>query len=140
MYEFGAQQQIRGDHHAVWSTWTDMNRFPEWDPREVSTSLNGPFGVGTTVDSKQRGNPGGTSTITEVTPESSWTVESPLPGGKLVIDHLLSSDGDGRLTVAKRYIVSGPLTPLFRFWYGPRVRKSLPASFCAREAEAARRG
>ncbi len=136
MYEFGAQQTIHGDREAVWATWTDPDRFPEWDPREIRTSLNGPFAVGSTIDSKQKGNPGGVATITEIQPREKWTAESGLPGGKLVIEHLLSEVSDGEMTVSKRYIASGPLSVLFRFWYGPRVCRALPATFSALEAAA----
>lgn len=65
---------------------------------------------------------------------------SPLPGGSLVIDHLLAQAGDGEVTVTKRYDVTGPLGLLFRVYYGPKVRGAMPASFAALEAEAARRG
>jgi hypothetical protein len=68
-----------------------------------------------------------------------WTAESPLPGGKLVIDHELEPL-EGGVIARKRYQVHGPLTIIFRLWYGPRVRRALPASFAALEREAARRG
>lgn len=28
---------------AVWSVWTDIDRFPAWDPREQHNRLDGPF-------------------------------------------------------------------------------------------------
>lgn len=140
MFTFEAQQRIHGDRDAVWATWTDPDRFPEWDPREERTSLSGPFAVGSTIDSKQKGNPGGVATITEVLPRQKWTAESGLPGGKLVIEHLLSQEGDGDIIVSKKYVASGPMSVLFRCWYGPRVRRALPETFSALEREAASLG
>lgn len=136
MYQFGAEQTVTGDIDAFWAVWTDLPRFPTWDPREEETRIDGPFEVGTTTWSKQRGNPGGPATIVDVDKPRKWTVESSLPGGKLVIDHLLEEVEPGRVRVSKRYEVHGPLTVLFRLYYGPRVRKALPRTFSALEAEA----
>lgn len=140
MYVFGGEMVIGGDIGAVWAVWTDMERFPEWDPREEETRLDGAFGPGATGYSRQRGNPGGPFTVTIVEPERRWTAESPLPGGRLVIHHLLEPAGGNRVRVAKRYEVHGPLIPLFRCYYGPRVRRALGGTFAALETEAARRG
>jgi polyketide cyclase/dehydrase/lipid transport protein len=139
MYSFGDARTVDGEPGAVWAVWSDPHRFPEWDPREERTRLDGPFAVGSSVDSKQRGNPGGVATITAVEPGVNWTVESPLPGGRLTIDHRVEPAGPGRVRVSKSYEVTGPLTVLFRSWYGPRVIRSLPASFEALGAEARRR-
>ena len=57
-----------------------------------------------------------------------------------MINHVLRQVGPGRVEVRKQYDVHGPLTLLFRLWYGPRVRTSLAGTFSALEAEAARRG
>jgi hypothetical protein len=92
------------------------------------------------VWSKQKGSPGGESTITRIDSPRCWTAESSLPGGRLAIDHELEPAGSGRVIARKRYQVHGPLTVLFRLWYGPRVRRALPASFIALEQEAACRG
>jgi uncharacterized protein YndB with AHSA1/START domain len=140
MYSFECSKTVTGDVSAMWAVWADPDRYPEWDPRELRTRLSGPFAPGGTIDSKQKGNPGGTATITLVEPEHRWRAESPLPGGKLVIDHELTPAGPGQVRVAKRYEVTGPLRLLFRLYYGPRVSAALPASFDALAAEAARRG
>ena len=57
-----------------------------------------------------------------------------------MIDDLLEPSEGGGTVIAKRYDVTGPLSLLFRAWYGPRVRRALPASFAALGAEASRRG
>ena len=40
----------------------------------------------------------------------------------------------------QRYAVTGPLGLLLRLYYGPKVRRAMPATFAALEAEATRRG
>jgi hypothetical protein len=139
MYVFGDEKLISGDIAAIWTAWTDMERFPEWDPREEETRLDGPFAVGTTGYSKQRGNPGGPFRLTIIEPRRQWTAQSGLPGGELVIHHLMEEAGESRVKVAKRYEVHGPLVPLFRFYYGPKVRRALEGTFAALEREAAAR-
>ena len=138
MYVFENELTVDGDVAKLWAVWTDLPRFPDWDPREQVTRINGPFAVGTTVFSKQAGTPAGESTITVIEPPRRWTVESPLPGGKLAIEHRLAPKDDGRVTVSKRYEVHGPLTLLFRVYYGPRVRKAMLGTFHALGTEAAR--
>ncbi len=138
-YVFGDELVIDAEPDWVWDVWTDLASFPRWDPREERTEPRGPFAVGTTVWSKQRGNPGGESIITAIEPHRRWTAESPLPGGRLVIDHLLEPAGAGRVKVAKRYEVHGPLVVLFRLYCGPRVRRALPETFRALQRESAQR-
>lgn len=144
MYSFMSSSTIDAPPDAVWAVWSDPDRFPQWDPRELRTRLNGPFAVGSTIDSKQQGIPGGTATITAVEPGRRWTATIPLPGGRLLIDHLLDPLGHACATVRKRYDVTGPLGLLFRIYYGPNVRRTMPSSFDALEvrsrAVAATRG
>ena len=140
MYEFGDEQILQGDIDKLWAVFTDFARFPEWDPREELAEIDGPFVPGATIRSKQKGNPGGTGKLTRVESPTRWTGESPLPGGKLVIDHFLEPVGDGKVKVTKRYQVHGPLTVVFRLYFGPRVRKSISTTLTALEQEAQRRG
>ncbi len=131
MYSFIITATIDAPVDAVWAVWSDPDRFPRWDPRELRTQLNGPFAIGSTIESKQKGIPGGTATITAVETGRRWTVTCPLPGGRLVIDHLIDLTGDETVTVHKRYDVTGPLVPLFRAYYAPKVLRAMPASFAA---------
>ena len=42
-----------------------------------------------------------------------WQVQTPLPGGTLVIDRRIDDLGDGRLKLSKRYVASGPVVLAF---------------------------
>ena len=46
--------------------------------------------------------------------------------------------GDGQVWVSKRYVATGPISLAFRCWFGPSIRRAMPASFTALAAEAAR--
>ncbi|MFT4297068.1 MAG: SRPBCC family protein [Micropruina sp.] len=140
MYSFSSTQTLDAPVEKVWSVWSDPDSFPRWDPREEHTELTGPFAVGSTIRSKQRGIPQAEMVLTGVTPGERWTISSPLPGGRLTIDHVLIAEAAGRTSVTKAYEVTGPMGLLFRCYFGPIVRKAMPDTFRALEAEALRRG
>jgi hypothetical protein len=137
-YTLDIEMTTAADGAALWQAWTDMERFPSWDPREEETSLDGPFQAGTTGWSKQRGTPRSPITITAVIPRRHWQVETPLPGGKLVIDHQMDEAGDGLVRLVKRYAAYGPMAVAFRLYYGRKIRREMPDSFAALAAEANR--
>jgi len=68
-----------------------------------------------------------------------WVAESPLPGGKLVIDHELTPAGTRTGTGDQALRRDRSVACVFHFYYGPRVAASLPASFDALAVETARR-
>jgi hypothetical protein len=138
-YELDVAAVIHADAAAAWSVWTDIDRFPSWDPRERRNRLDGPFAVGTTGSSKQKGAPGGSYTICRIEPGRSWQATSTLPGGALTIDHRVEDLAGGQVRVSKRYVATGPMALAFRWWFGPAIRRAMPASFTALAAEAARR-
>ncbi len=131
---------LNADIAQVWDAWADMAAYPSWDPREEETRLDGPFATGTTGWSKQKGGRAGSSfVLTLVEPISRWVNELPLPMGRLVIDHHLQSLGDGQVLVRKTYTAHGPLSVLFALHFSRGIRREMPATFEALEAEALRR-
>lgn len=128
--EFDATARIPAPPARVWEVWTDLARYPDWDPREESLTLDVPFGEGATGSSKQVGSPANTFTITDVVPGSAWTTRCALPGGELAMRHELVADGDGTL-VTKHYRVSGPFSLPFRLFFAPTVKRSLPGTLAA---------
>ena len=140
MYAIDCTATVRGSLTDIWNTWSDMAAYPAWDPREESIRLDGPFEAGTTGFSKQVGpRPGSPFRITRVDAPTGWTNESPLPGGKLVIDHTLTEGTDGTVHLIKHYEAYGPMSVLFRLIFARAIRAQAPGTFEALEAEAARR-
>jgi hypothetical protein len=135
MYTLNFTRTMKANPDAVWQILTDMPRYPEWDPREAETRLDGPFAAGVTGWSKQHGNPGGPFTITEVVPGERFTGEPGMPLGKLVIVNRIEPLADGTVRVGKQYTVSGPMTLLFRLYFARKIRQSMPAHFDALEQE-----
>jgi hypothetical protein len=139
MYEFSAQAEITADAESVWAVVADVDGWPAWDPHEQDARLDGPFAPGTTGWSKPNGGPATDWTITEVDPLRSWASECGLPGGKIAGRNTFEPRAGGKLRCVKTVRVYGPLAPLFRFYFGRRMRADMLKTFAALEREAARR-
>jgi hypothetical protein len=137
MYEIKAEMTINADLAAVWQLVTDVPNWPAWDPHEEGARLDGDFVVGTTGWSKPHGGPATEWTITDVVDKRKWSSECPLPGGKLTGDNLFEPV-DGGVRCTKIVHVRGPLVPLFRFYFGKRIKRDMLKTFAAMEQTAAR--
>jgi hypothetical protein len=96
--------------------------------------LDGPFEAGVSGWAKQRGNLGGTFTITEVDAGRRWVTECPVPLGKVIFDHSLEPVGGGRVRVVKRVGVQGGFGPLLRL-FAPKMRREIAESLAALERQ-----
>jgi len=95
--------------------------------------------AGTTGFSKQVGQrPGTTFGLTRVEPRTRWTNQTPLPGGRLLIDHRLVPQVHGTVRLVKRYEAYGPMSLAFRLFFARGIPAEMPATFAALAAEAAR--
>lgn len=132
MYLFECEATFTADPAAVWKVWTDVARWPEWDVSKEIARLDGPFEPGVCGWAKQRGNLGGSFTITAVEDGRHWVTECPVPFGKVLFDHLLEPIADGRVRVVKRVEVQGGFGPLFRL-LAPKIRREIAESLVALE-------
>ncbi len=119
---------IQADPAAVWQAWRP--RFQKRPPEEEARNLNlYPLGYGLKVP----------VTLVAVNEMKNWTVEHSLPRGKLVVDHWMIPLGDGRVSVGKRYDVSGPMSVAYRLFFARKFRESWPEAIAALERDANRR-
>ena len=130
MYLFECEAMFQAGPDAVWKLWTDVARWPEWDVSKEIARLDGPFEPGASGWAKQRGNLGGSFTITAVEPGRRWVTECPLPLGKVIFEHLLEPVAEGRVRVVKRAEVQGGLGSLL-WLLAPRMRRDTDASLAA---------
>ena len=130
MYLFECEAMFQAGPDAVWKLWTDVARWPEWDVSKEIARLDGPFEPGSCGWAKQRGNLGGSFTITAVEPGRRWVTECPLPLGKVIFEHLLEPVAEGRVRVVKRAEVQGGLGSLL-WLLAPRMRRDTAASLAA---------
>ncbi len=130
MYLFECEATFEAEPDAVWRVWTDVARWPEWDVSKEIARLDGPFQPGVCGWAKQRGNLGGSFTITAVEAGRRWVTECPVPLGKVVFDHVLEPVAEGRVRVVKRVGVQGGSAPLILLFV-PRMRREITESLAA---------
>jgi Polyketide cyclase / dehydrase and lipid transport len=130
MHLFECEATFEADPDAVWKLWTDVARWPEWDVSKEIAQLDGPFEPGVQGWARQRGNLGGSFTITAVDTLRRWVSECPVPLGKVVFEHTLEPVAGGRVRVVKRAEVLGGAGPLLLL-FAPRMRRDTAESLAA---------
>jgi Polyketide cyclase / dehydrase and lipid transport len=130
MHLFQCEATFAAEPDAVWKLWTDVARWPEWDVSKDIARLDGPFEPGISGWAKQRGNLGGSFTITVVEAGRRWVTECPVPLGKVVFDHVLEPLAGGQVRVVKKVEVQGGCGPLLRL-FAPRMRRDIAESLTA---------
>jgi hypothetical protein len=135
MYEISSTAVVDGEPEQVWAVLTDVARWPDWDPHEQAARLDGPFAAGSVGWSKPHGAPAATWRLTEVLAGRRWASECSLPGGTLRGVNTVEPAGPGRTVCTKTMRVTGPLVPLFRIWFGPRIRRDLARTWTALQSE-----
>jgi hypothetical protein len=115
MYLFECEATFEAEPDAVWKVWTDVASWPEWDVSKEIAELDGPFEPGARGWARQRGNLGGSFTITMVDAGRRWVTECPVPMmGMVTFDHSLQPLAGGRVRLVKRAEVHGGAGPLLR--------------------------
>jgi hypothetical protein len=132
MYLFECEATFEAEPDAVWKLWTDVARWPEWDVSKEIAQLDGPFEPGACGWAKQRGNLGGSFTITAVDAGRRWVTECPIPLGKVIFDHSLEPAGEGRVRIVKSVEAQGGFGPLLRL-FAPKMRRDIAESLAALE-------
>ena len=134
MYLFECEATFEAEPAEVWKVWTDVERWPEWDVSKEIARLDGPFQPGASGWAKQRGNLGGSFTITVVDDGRRWVSECPVPMGKVVFDHVLEPVDGGRVRVVKRAEVHGGFASLLLL-IAPKMRRETARSLAALERQ-----
>jgi hypothetical protein len=134
MYLFECEVTFEAEPAQVWKVWTDVERWPEWDVSKEIARLDGPFQPGACGWAKQRGNLGGSFTITVVDDGRRWVSECPVPMGKVVFDHVLEPVAGGRVRVVKKVEVQGGFSSLLLL-FAPKMRREIARSLAALERQ-----
>jgi uncharacterized protein YndB with AHSA1/START domain len=135
MWTFEYRHPTTAAPQVVWSLWTDVALWPEWDVDLDVVTLDGDFGVGTTGTLKPKGMDGFPFTITRAEPDRGYTDETPLPGAVLRFDHDLLPAEDG-IVIRQRVTMDGPAANEYFEQLGGKIILDVPAAL-ARLAEKA---
>ncbi|MEV5432355.1 SRPBCC family protein [Streptomyces sp. NPDC052701] len=141
MYAFEESDAIDATLDAVWQTVSDVPSWATWDPHVLQCGFDGPFEPGSggwTISrlvSRQRGY----FKLVKVEDKRSYTTESPMPGGKMLIINAYREAGPDRVEVSRRVEVYGPFTPVFRLFWAKAFQGDTRSTFEALGQEARRR-
>ena len=110
----------------IWAVWTDINNRPAWDLDTEWAELKGPFKEGAVFRFKPKGGPRLSMTITEATPNVSFTDCYKCPFAKLYGIHFMKQTEEGlQITVSIK--ITGLLGFLLRKIIGEKVAADVPA-------------
>ena len=111
----------------VWRVWSDVNRWPEWNPDMKESRLDGPLKLGATgmINTKSGGKHD--VVVTHFQDGRSFELESTtLPGTKMAIRATIAPSGAGTL-ISQGFEPRGLLAPLL----GPMMSGQILKTFKA---------
>jgi uncharacterized membrane protein len=112
--EFETTAEIDAPRQIIWSTWADVERWPEWTTTVTwAQRLDGStWAPGTRTHIKQPRLPALVWQITELNPGESFTWQAAIGGIRTVATHRLSPASGGRVAVTLGIRQSGLLAPV----------------------------
>ena len=125
--KFEQSIDISAKPETVFSTYTNVSKWPEWDSELEAASIDGDFIVGTFGKVKPKGDSECKIELTEVTQNRSFAMECRLPLCKMHFIHLMTPIESGTKVVNK-VVFTGLLSPLFGRLIGKEINKGLPDS------------
>ncbi len=124
--DYEATIDIAADPDRVWSTWIDVERWPEWTQSVVTARLldDGEFGVGSRARLKQPKLPAAVWQVTEAEPGRSfvWVTRS---GGLTMVASHVAEPAAGGVTAQLTFEITGPMSGLVGRLLGRRIRTYL---------------
>jgi carbon monoxide dehydrogenase subunit G len=111
----------------VWAVMADVERWPEWTEsmKSVERLDSGEFGVGSKAKLKIRRSPNANVwTVTELTPNRSFSWETNSGGVKGIATHVIEPDGNAS-KVTLTVDLSGIVATLFGQMIGGQSRKNV---------------
>jgi hypothetical protein len=109
----------------VWQTLIDVQNWHQWDTELIEASLEGSFMVGAKGTLKPKTGPKLKFYISEIIPNQSYTFNTVMPIGELVIKRTIIAENDG-VHFTDDIAFTGFLKYIFGFMLGGQFRKVLP--------------
>ncbi len=115
--------EVDAPRRQVFSLYADVGSWPAWDSETLAVQLPA-LRPGASGWLKPRQGPKANIRVSEVTPDTSFTVESRLPLCRMQFGHELDGE-EGRTIVTHWVRFTGPLAPLFRRLIGRDIDRTL---------------
>jgi len=136
--EYGTSVETSAAADRVWSIWSDMSTWGDWNPNVSTMEWNGGFASGTTGVMNTRAGQHHQMKLLDVVPGRSFALEtSVIPGTTFRFNCRIEPEG-GKTRISQHVQVKGPLGFL-GFMFGPQVSAEFGTLLgnLAKKAEAA---
>lgn len=120
-YRFSHTDSTTAAAARIWQLWTDVDNWKQWDKGLQSSTLNGAFVTGAKGSLLPDKGPRSQFVLTEVIPGRSYSFETRIPFGRLVISRTLAEKENKTF-----FTHTVTLTGLLRKVLGKRYKAMLP--------------
>jgi hypothetical protein len=124
-HHFSFTIAINNDLNKVWQTLIDIQNWHKWDTELIEASLDTDFVVGAKGVLIPKTGPKLKFYISEITPNQSYTFNTIMPIGELVIKRNLTSE-NGQVNFTDEICFTGFLKRIYGLMLGGQFRKVLP--------------
>ena len=108
----------------VWQVWSDINRWPEWNPDMKASHIDGPLKLGATGNIDTRSGGKHDVVVTQFEQGRSFELESTaLPGTKMAIRATIAPSGSGS-RITQGFEPRGLLAPIVGPMMGGAILKT----------------
>ncbi len=118
--EHSAEAGLEPD--AIWRTWAEVDRWPEWNPDIAAVELDGPFAAGSTITMTPLGQEPVELRIAEARPGELFVDEATVAGTVIRTMHRIDRLEAGRVRVVYALQADGPLAQEL----GPAISADFP--------------
>lgn len=126
MWEFEHAVETTASAQTLWSHWSDMAAWPQWNDGIEKIEIDGPFAVGTTFTMTPPGDDPVQMRLVEIVPGELFTDE--MDAGDFVVTtvHRLEPLADGGTRVVYRTEITGPAADQVGPELGPAITGDFP--------------
>lgn len=122
MKTYSRSRQTTASPDRVWSIWSDVTTWKDWNPNVASMSIDGPFRVGSHPVMNTRAGRAHQMLLTKVRQDHGFELETRvIPGTKFTFVCEVAPAAGGGSTISQGVRVGGPLGPVFGPMAGDRI-------------------
>ena len=126
MWEYEHSAETTVPRETLWRSWSDPNRWPEWNPGIETFELDGPFAPGTTF---RMTSPDGDTVelrFVEIVDGELWSDVFLGDGFEVLTQHRLDPLPSGATRVVYRTEITGPAAGTLGPEIGPQITADFP--------------
>jgi hypothetical protein len=113
---------------SIWALWSNLDRWPQWDPDTEWAKIDGPFDIGSTITIKIHKGPTVKMKLVEVEKHKKYTDLTCFPLAKMYGCHEMKETQEG-LELTTTMTIKGPFSFLWRKLVGEKIVEEIPVQF-----------